>query len=136
MAGAYLSVFRDAAWVRRAVRPYVPGDDVRSIGWNVTARTGAAPSRYVELARAAVMLLCDIASRRISARAGAAPLAAAVELCALLALSAVGSGAKVGLLLATAAPTPSSRRAGRQARAAHPAGLRARGHEARGRTAR
>src|SRR5438270_2431594 len=40
MAGAYLSVFKGRGMEFDEVRPYVPGDDVRSIDWNVTARTG------------------------------------------------------------------------------------------------
>src|ERR687884_2316201 len=40
MAGAYLSVFKGRGMEFDEVRPYVPGDDVRTIDWNVTARTG------------------------------------------------------------------------------------------------
>ena len=49
MAGAYLSVFKGRGMEFDEVRPYVPGDDVRSIDWNVTARTGEPHvKRYVE----------------------------------------------------------------------------------------
>ena len=40
LAGEYVSVFKGRGMEFDEVRPYVPGDDVRSIDWNVTARTG------------------------------------------------------------------------------------------------
>ena len=49
LAGAYLSVFKGRGMEFDEVRPYVPGDDVRSIDWNVTARMGEPHvKRYVE----------------------------------------------------------------------------------------
>ena len=49
LSGAYLSVFKGSGVEFDEVRPYVPGDDVRSIDWNVTARTGVPHiKRFVE----------------------------------------------------------------------------------------
>lgn len=100
MAGAYLSVFKGRGMEFDEVRPYVPGDDVRTIDWNVTARTGEPfVKRYVEERELTVMLLCDVSQSQDFGSGRRSKLEAAVELCALLALSAVGNGDKVGLLL-------------------------------------
>lgn len=100
MAGAYLSVFKGRGMEFDEVRPYVPGDDVRTIDWNVTARTGEPHvKRYVEERELTVMLLCDVSHSQDFGSGQRSKLEAAVELCALLALSAVESGDKVGLLL-------------------------------------
>ncbi len=100
MAGAYLSVFKGRGMEFDEVRPYVPGDDVRSIDWNVTARTGEPHiKRYVEERELTVMLLCDISQSQDFGSGRRSKLEAAVELCALLALAAVDNGDKVGLLL-------------------------------------
>jgi uncharacterized protein (DUF58 family) len=100
MAGAYLSVFKGRGMEFDELRPYVPGDDVRTIDWNVTARTGEPyVKRYVEERELTVMLLCDVSQSQDFGSGARTKLEAAVELCALLALSAVESGDKVGLLL-------------------------------------
>jgi uncharacterized protein (DUF58 family) len=100
MAGAYLSVFKGRGMEFDEVRPYVPGDDIRTIDWNVTARTGEPfIKRYVEERELTVMLLCDISQSQDFGSGKRSKLEAAVELCALLALSAVDNGDKVGLLL-------------------------------------
>jgi len=100
MAGAYLSVFKGRGMEFDEVRPYVPGDDVRTIDWNVTARVGEPfVKRYVEERELTVMLLCDVSQSQDFGSGRRSKLEAAVELCALLALSAVDNGDKVGLLL-------------------------------------
>ena len=100
MAGAYLSVFKGRGMEFDEVRPYVPGDDVRTIDWNVTARTGEPfVKRFVEERELTVMLVCDVSGSQDFGSGRRSKLEAAVELCALLALSAVESGDKVGLLL-------------------------------------
>lgn len=100
MAGAYLSVFKGRGMEFDEVRPYVPGDDVRAIDWNVTARTGEPfVKRFVEERELTVMLVCDVSHSQDFGSGRRSKLEAAVELCALLALSAVESGDKVGLLL-------------------------------------
>jgi len=100
MAGAYLSVFKGRGMEFDEVRPYVPGDDIRTIDWNVTARTGEPYVKtFVEERELTVMLLCDVSHSQDFGSGPRSKLEAAVELCALLALSAVESGDKVGLLL-------------------------------------
>ena len=100
MAGAYLSVFKGRGMEFDEVRPYVPGDDVRTIDWNVTARTGEPHvKRFVEERELTVMLLVDVSASQDFGSGRRSKLEAAVELSALLALSAVENGDKVGLLL-------------------------------------
>src|SRR5258706_3582865 len=100
MAGRYLSVFKGRGMEFDEVRPYVPGDDVRSIDWNVTARTGEPHvKRFVEERELTVMLLVDVSASQDFGSGRRSKLEAAVELSALLALSAVENGDKVGLLL-------------------------------------
>ena len=100
MAGAYLSVFKGRGMEFDEVRPYVPGDDIRSIDWNVTARTGEPHvKRFVEERELTVMLLVDVSASQDFGSGRRSKLEAAVELSALLALSAVENGDKVGLLL-------------------------------------
>jgi len=100
MAGAYLSVFKGRGMEFDEVRPYVPGDDVRTIDWNVTARTGEPHiKRFVEERELTVMLLVDISASQDFGSGRRSKLEAAVELSALLAMSAVENGDKVGCLL-------------------------------------
>lgn len=100
MAGAYLSVFKGRGMEFDEVRPYVPGDDVRAIDWNVTARTGEPHvKRFVEERELTVMLLVDVSASQDFGSGRRSKLEAAVELSALLAMSAVDNGDKVGLLL-------------------------------------
>ncbi len=100
MAGAYLSVFKGRGMEFDEVRPYVPGDDVRAIDWNVTARTGEPHvKRFVEERELTVMLLVDVSASQDFGSGKRSKLEAAVELSALLALSATENGDKVGLLL-------------------------------------
>src|SRR6201996_4826485 len=100
MAGAYLSVFKGRGMEFDEVRPYVPGDDVRAIDWNVTARTGEPHiKRFVEERELTVMLLVDVSASQDFGSGRRSKLEAAVELSALLAMSAVENGDKVGMLL-------------------------------------
>ncbi|MBA3457462.1 MAG: DUF58 domain-containing protein [Deltaproteobacteria bacterium] len=100
MAGAYLSVFKGRGMEFDEVRPYVPGDDIRTIDWNVTARTGEPHvKRFVEERELTVMLLVDVSASQDFGSGRRSKLEAAVELSALLAMSAVENGDKVGMLL-------------------------------------
>ncbi len=100
MAGAYLSVFKGRGMGFDEVRPYVPGDDIRAIDWNVTARTGEPHiKRFVEERELTVMLVVDVSASQDFGSGRRSKLEAAVELSALLAMSAVDNGDKVGLLL-------------------------------------
>jgi uncharacterized protein (DUF58 family) len=100
MAGAYLSVFKGRGMEFDEVRPYVPGDDVRTIDWNVTARVGEPYiKRYVEERELTVLLLVDISPSQDFGSAARSKREAAVELAALVAFSAIHNQDKVGLLL-------------------------------------
>ncbi len=100
LAGAYLSVFKGRGMEFDEVRPYVPGDDVRTIDWNVTARMGEPyVKRYVEERELTVLLLVDISPSQNFGSREKSKREAAVELSALLAFSAIHNDDKVGLLL-------------------------------------
>ena len=100
LAGAYVSVFKGRGVEFDEVRPYLPGDDVRTIDWNVTARMGSPyVKRYVEERQLTVMLLVDMSASMDFGSAHRSKRAAAVELSALLAFSAIENDDKVGLLL-------------------------------------
>jgi uncharacterized protein (DUF58 family) len=100
--GQYQSVFKGRGMEFSEVRLYQPGDDIRSIDWNVTARAGEAyVKRYVEERELTVVFLVDAsASGRFGSREKMKG-ELAVELCALLAFSAIRSNDKVGLVLFT-----------------------------------
>ena len=100
LAGEYVSVFKGTGVEFEEVRPYIPGDDVRTIDWNVTARVGAPfVKRYVEERQLTVMLLIDISASQDFGSAGRSKRDATAELCALLAFSAIHNDDKVGLTL-------------------------------------
>ena len=100
MAGAYLSVFKGRGMEFDEVRPYVPGDDVRTIDWNVTARTGEPHvKRYVEERELTVMLLVDVSASLDFGSARRSKREAAAELSAMIAFSAIQNEDKIGLLL-------------------------------------
>jgi len=100
LAGAYVSVFRGRGVEFDEVRPYTPGDDVRTIDWNVTARVGAPfVKRYVEERQLTVLLLVDMSASLDFGSAHRSKREAAVEFSALVAFSAIYNDDKVGLLL-------------------------------------
>ncbi len=101
-AGEYHSVFKGRGMEFADVREYVPGDDVRTIDWNVTARTGHPfVKRYVEERELTVMLLVDLSASGRFGSIAKLKTEIATELCALLALSAIRNNDKVGLILFT-----------------------------------
>jgi uncharacterized protein (DUF58 family) len=100
LAGEYVSVFKGTGVEFDEVRPYVPGDDVRSIDWNVTARMGDAYiKRYVEERQLTIMIMADVSASQDFGSASRSKREAAAELCALLAFSAIKNDDKVGLTL-------------------------------------
>ena len=100
LAGEYVSVFRGSGIEFDEVRPYTPGDDIRSIDWNVTARMGEPfVKRYVEERQLTLMLVADVSASQDFGSASRSKREAAAELCALLAFSATRNDDKVGLLL-------------------------------------
>ncbi|MDD5759528.1 MAG: DUF58 domain-containing protein [Desulfobulbaceae bacterium] len=100
LAGEYQSVFKGRGMEFDEVREYQPGDDVRAIDWNVTARTGHPfVKRYVEERELTVLLLVDISASGLFGSVIKRKSEVAAELCALLAFSAIKNNDKVGLLL-------------------------------------
>ena len=100
--GEYHSVFKGRGMEFAEVRQYQPGDEVRTIDWNVTARTGEPyVKRFTEERELTVMLLVDASgsTRFGSVRQFKQELAA--EIAALLAFSAISNNDKVGLVIFT-----------------------------------
>lgn len=99
-AGEYHAVFKGRGLEFDAVRPYVSGDDVRDIDWNVTARTGEAfVKRYVEERELTVMLALDTSASCQFGTVKRQKRDVAVELGAVLAYAAISNNDRVGLLL-------------------------------------
>jgi len=102
LSGQYHSVFKGRGMVFSEVRPYAPGDEVRSIDWNVSARTGQLHvKRFVEERELTVMLLCDLSASADFGSFERTKAEVAAEIAALLAFSAVANGDRVGLVLFT-----------------------------------
>jgi uncharacterized protein (DUF58 family) len=102
LSGQYHSVFKGRGMAFSEVRPYAPGDEVRSIDWNVSARTGQLHvKRFVEERELTVMLLCDLSASADFGSRERTKAEVAAEIAALLALSAVANGDRVGLVLFT-----------------------------------
>ncbi|MDA8160360.1 MAG: DUF58 domain-containing protein [Desulfobacteraceae bacterium] len=100
LAGEYLSVFKGRGMEFDEVREYAPGDEVRLIDWNVTARTGHPfVKRYVEERELTVFLAVDLSASGLFGSVNRRKSEVAAELCALLAFSAIRNNDKVGLLL-------------------------------------
>ena len=100
MAGEYESAFRGRGMEFEEVREYQPGDDVRTIDWNVTARMGKP---YIKLFREEreliVMLLVDISASGQFGTVKKLKKEVAAEVAALLAYTAIRNNDKVGLIL-------------------------------------
>lgn len=100
LAGQYESVFKGRGMEFDEVRPYVPGDEVRTIDWNVTARMGEPfIKRFVEERQLTLMLMADVSASQDFGSASRSKREATAELCALLAFSATHNDDKVGLTL-------------------------------------
>lgn len=102
LAGDYHSVFKGMGMNFDEVREYVPGDDIRSIDWNVTARTGIPHiKKFVEERELTIILMIDISE---SGKFGSVEISKRemmAELGSVLAFSAVRNNDKVGLVLFT-----------------------------------
>ncbi len=97
--GQYHAVFRGRGIEFSEVREYVPGDDVRTIDWNVTARLGAPfIKKFVEERELSVLLLVDVSASGAFGTAAQTKREIAAEITALLALSAIDNQDRVGLL--------------------------------------
>ncbi|HDH05952.1 MAG TPA: DUF58 domain-containing protein [Nitrospirae bacterium] len=101
-AGHYHSVFKGRGMEFDEVREYQPGDDIRSIDWNVTARTGQPfIKKFVEERELTVMLLLDMSGSSYFGTVNQLKSRLGAELCALLAMSAVRNNDKAGLIAFT-----------------------------------
>ena len=99
-SGEYHSVFKGMGMEFREVREYVAGDDVRTIDWNVTARTGDPFVKLFEEERElTVMLVVDMSRSGWFGSGERTKVEVAAELCGVLAFSAIANKDKVGLLL-------------------------------------
>jgi len=102
MAGEYKSAFKGRGMEFDEVREYQPGDDVRNIDWNVTARTGKPYiKRFVEERELTVMLVVDASSSGSFGSISKSKNEVAAEIAALLAYSAIRSNDRVGLIVFT-----------------------------------
>lgn len=100
LAGSYHSVFKGQGIEFDEVRGYLPGDDVRTIDWNVTARMGDPYiKRFREERQLTVNLLVDISSSLKFGGEEGLKSDFVAELGAALAFSAIDNGDKVGLIL-------------------------------------
>ena len=102
LAGEYASVFKGRGMEFNEVRPYRIGDDIRSIDWNVTARTGEPHVKlFVEERELTVVFLVDLSASGSFGSTRKIKNEVAAELCALLAFSAIKNNDKVGLIVFT-----------------------------------
>ena len=100
LSGDYHSVFKGQGVEFDEVRPYVPGDDVRSIDWNVTARTGAPHiKRFSEERELTVLFLVDVSGSQIFGSGSRSKSELAAEITCLLAMTAIRNQDKIGLIL-------------------------------------
>jgi uncharacterized protein (DUF58 family) len=99
-AGQYHSVFKGHGMEFAEVRHYLPGDDIRTIDWNVTARTGVPHvKRFVEERELTVMLLVDTSASTHFGTVKQLKSEMAAEMAALFAFSAITNNDKVGLVM-------------------------------------
>ncbi|MDI1429248.1 DUF58 domain-containing protein [Polyangium sorediatum] len=102
LSGSYSSVFRGQGLSFREVRAYNPGDDVRWIDWNVSARMNEAFVKvFTEEREMTVMLVVDASESELFGTRRASKAVVAAEICALCAFSAIRNNDRVGLVLAT-----------------------------------
>jgi uncharacterized protein (DUF58 family) len=101
-AGGYLSTFRGQGMEFDEVREYAPGDDIRNIDWNVTARAGHPfIKRFIVEREMCVLLVVDISGSLGFGSGEVSKSKLVTELATLLAFLAIGNGDRVGLLLAS-----------------------------------
>ena len=102
LAGVYQSVFKGLGMSFSEVRQYQPGDDVRRIDWNVTARMREAYVKlFVEEREMTVMLLVDMSASGLFGSITQSKREVAAEVAALVAFSAIKNNDRVGLIIFT-----------------------------------
>ena len=100
LAGAYHSVFKGRGMAFSEVRQYQPGDEVRTIDWNVTARMNDAYVKvFTEERELTVMLLVDVSASEEFGSQARAKSETAAEVAAQIAFSAIANNDRVGLVL-------------------------------------
>ena len=101
-AGHYHSVFKGQGMEFDEVREYQPGDDIRMIDWNVTARTGSPYiKKFMEERELTIMLMLDLSGSSFFGTVKQLKRQLAAELCSVLAMSAIKNNDKVGLIAFT-----------------------------------
>ena len=101
-AGQYSSVFKGRGMEFAEVREYEVGDDIRSIDWNVSARTGKTYiKKYIEERELTVMIMVDMSKSLAFGSIEKFKVEIAAEVAAILAFSAIKNNDKVGLLIFT-----------------------------------
>jgi len=101
-AGQYESVFKGRGMQFDEVREYTPGDDIRTIDWNVTARTGRPfIKQFVEERELTVLFAVDLSASGEFGTVNKMKNELAAEFCAVLAFTAAKNNDKVGLLIFT-----------------------------------
>ena len=99
-AGQYQSVFKGRGMNFEEVRPYSPGDEIRAIDWNVTARTGEPYiKKFTEEREMTVIILLDVSASGNFGSVEQSKRELAAEVAAILAFSAIHNNDKVGLIL-------------------------------------
>jgi uncharacterized protein (DUF58 family) len=102
LSGAYHSVFKGRGMDFDEVREYTPGDEVRTIDWNVTARAGRPfVKKFTEERELTIFLMVDISASGNFGSGALSKRDLAAELASVLAFSAIRNSDKVGLLLYT-----------------------------------
>ena len=102
LAGQYHSVFKGRGMNFDAVREYVPGDEVRAIDWNVTARAGRPfVKKFVEERELTLLLMVDVSASGDFGSGVQSKRELAAEIASVLAFSAIKNSDNVGLLLFT-----------------------------------
>ena len=100
LSGDYHSTFKGQGVEFDEVRPYIAGDDVRSIDWNVTARTGVPYiKRFSEERELTILFLVDVSGSQGYGSVRRSKMELAAEVTALLALTAIRNQDKIGLIL-------------------------------------
>lgn len=100
--GEYQSAFKGRGMEFSEVRAYTYGDDIRQIDWNVTARSGEPYIKMFEEEREQTLMLCvDISPSGLFGSQSQTKMELAIEICAVLAFSAIKNSDKVGLILFT-----------------------------------
>ncbi len=100
LAGQYHSVFKGRGMAFSEVRQYQPGDEIRIIDWNVTARMNEAYVKvFTEERELTVMLLVDVSASKDFGTKGRTKAELAAEIAAQIAFSAIANNDRVGLIL-------------------------------------